>query len=595
MDVSVKTDPSTGYLISPSPKSQLTELEKLVADLTDRKGRRPRILHVGNIANNAYNNAKLLTKYGFECDVLCNDYYHVMGCPEWEDADFEGAVEDHFRPDWSRIKLRGFQRQRWFVQGKLKTCFAYLYALNREDNSRAIDLWRQLSQENGTASQTSEGNDSRYFTALFNWLSWPVCLGRLASLAKSFAMRAPDYLRALQRPESVGRFVTRLSHATHKYTWLQPVARPFWKFVDTVARSMSVGFLLLLSVGRAPRLTRSQLGHHIKSFRRRFPERSDDLTLIDVIPYVSDLRYWKSLFEQYDIVQTYATNSIVPFLIGHPFIAFEHGTLRDIPFEDSSTGRLTALSFANAEHVFVTNADCLESARYLTGSNNKFTFINHPYDEDHSRMTTGVQELRAEICEQLKAEWVVFFPTRHDWIPDTGYADKSNDVFIRAFAALQARGLRLGMVCCKWGANVDASQKLIKQLGCEAFVKWVEPLGVVAFDRMCMAADVVADQFKLGSFGGVAFKAMATGCPVLSSLDKADVARIYQEPPPILSCSSEDEIIDCLEKLFSDQVFRDKVSTKSRCWTKRNHSGEAVVFAQAKVYQNFLSSQGSIL
>ena len=51
-------------------------------------GRSPRVLHIGNIANNAYNNAKLLNKVGLECDVICYGYYHIMGCPEWEDADF---------------------------------------------------------------------------------------------------------------------------------------------------------------------------------------------------------------------------------------------------------------------------------------------------------------------------------------------------------------------------------------------------------------------------------------------------------------------------------------------------------------------------
>lgn len=59
-------------------------------------GRPPRILHIGNIANNAYNNVKLLNKAGLDCDVICYDYYHIMGCPEWEDADFDGDVKNQF-------------------------------------------------------------------------------------------------------------------------------------------------------------------------------------------------------------------------------------------------------------------------------------------------------------------------------------------------------------------------------------------------------------------------------------------------------------------------------------------------------------------
>ena len=55
-------------------------------------GRPLRVLHVGNIANNAYNNAKIQREHGIEAHVIAANYYHIMGCPEWEDADMEGEV-----------------------------------------------------------------------------------------------------------------------------------------------------------------------------------------------------------------------------------------------------------------------------------------------------------------------------------------------------------------------------------------------------------------------------------------------------------------------------------------------------------------------
>ena len=91
-------------------------------------GRPPRVLHVGNIANNAYNNAKLLREAGLDCDVLCHDYYHIMGCPEWEDADFDGPVGDHFRPQWKDLDLHGYRRPAWFAQGPLWSSLRYLIA-----------------------------------------------------------------------------------------------------------------------------------------------------------------------------------------------------------------------------------------------------------------------------------------------------------------------------------------------------------------------------------------------------------------------------------------------------------------------------------
>ena len=52
----------------------------------ERHGRPLRVLHVGNVAGNAYLNAKFLRAAGAECHVLSYDYYHPIGTPEWEDG-----------------------------------------------------------------------------------------------------------------------------------------------------------------------------------------------------------------------------------------------------------------------------------------------------------------------------------------------------------------------------------------------------------------------------------------------------------------------------------------------------------------------------
>jgi glycosyltransferase involved in cell wall biosynthesis len=101
-----------------------------------------RVLHVGNVANNAYLNAKLLNAAGLECDVLAYAHYHIMGCPEWEEGDFTGAI-DESRPDWSAVDLKGYQRPRWFAQGPIADAVAYLDA-RRTGASSAERRWRRL-------------------------------------------------------------------------------------------------------------------------------------------------------------------------------------------------------------------------------------------------------------------------------------------------------------------------------------------------------------------------------------------------------------------------------------------------------------------
>ena len=52
-----------------------------------------RLLHVGNIANNGYLNAKLGRRLGIEGDAVC-DESHVISQPEWEEADVAGSFAD---------------------------------------------------------------------------------------------------------------------------------------------------------------------------------------------------------------------------------------------------------------------------------------------------------------------------------------------------------------------------------------------------------------------------------------------------------------------------------------------------------------------
>ena len=48
------------------------------------KNKRPfRVLHIGNIANNAYVNAKIMRRRNIEADVMSPDAYFVHTCPEW--------------------------------------------------------------------------------------------------------------------------------------------------------------------------------------------------------------------------------------------------------------------------------------------------------------------------------------------------------------------------------------------------------------------------------------------------------------------------------------------------------------------------------
>ena len=114
---------------------------RAVAEINRSLGRQLRVLHIGNIANNAYNNARIQRQYGIDADVLCHNYYHVTSTPEWEDGGLTTKVDPDL-PNWWESNLGGFRRPDWYVQGPLALCLSYLDAFRRGQNlrRRAISL-----------------------------------------------------------------------------------------------------------------------------------------------------------------------------------------------------------------------------------------------------------------------------------------------------------------------------------------------------------------------------------------------------------------------------------------------------------------------
>ncbi|MFM8392411.1 MAG: glycosyltransferase, partial [Acidobacteriota bacterium] len=287
----------------------------------------PRVLFIGNTANNAYYNAKFLRRNGAaEVDVLCNDDYWIMSSPEWEEADFTGMVDHHFYPDWKSVDLRGYDRPRWFAQGTYRTSIEYLTAYRQGDSRRAAQLWKELELERQMANARalkSKSDQSR--------LTWRWRLHLLRTLL-------------------TGNLWDRL--------FVSPLSEDFTRHCEDL----------------------------LVRFSQLFPDRPDRLTIDELTAYQDKVKFLVELLPHYDIVQAYAVEPILPMLADfHPYLGFEHGTLRDAPeanwdfkgpFYPNRIGRLTALGYALADHVFITNEDCIGSAKRLDLKS--YSLIPHP-------------------------------------------------------------------------------------------------------------------------------------------------------------------------------------------------------------------------
>jgi glycosyltransferase involved in cell wall biosynthesis len=160
-------------------------------------------------------------------------------------------------------------------------------------------------------------------------------------------------------------------------------------------------------------------------------------------------------------------------------------------------------------------------------------------------------------------ELLVLHPTRHFW------AVKGNDLVFKAFARLRrTTGRRARLVTMAWGPDVARSRELAETLGLGADVTWLPKLPGPELRALMKAADVVMDQYVLGSWGALAIEAAALGVPVILRAEMSDT--FYPDPPPFLSARTEDDIHRYLVAAGESPGWLVERGLEHRAWVQRN-------------------------
>ncbi|MCC5635730.1 hypothetical protein LC593_07660 [Nostoc sp. CHAB 5844] len=533
----------------------LPENENLIwlNEFRKKYGRSPRILHIGNIANNAYNNAKLLNQIGLECDVICYDYYHIMSSPEWEDADFEGEIKDQFFPNWNSVKLQGFQRPKWFVQGPLKLCIYYLIAKSKKQPIKT-SLYRFIL------------NNCRYLFYRKNILINTIFIFK----SKFFALKSKFF--------PIGSIIF--------YTFLCIFSATL-AIIHILIAPIVIPYKIVLKYQKYFDLSKNNEKQNqsyefifdnrtrelVQSFETNFPQREDNLKLDDLEPYRYIIKDWIKLFECYDIIQGYSTDPIYPMIAGcKPYVAYEHGTIRDIPFENQPIGRLTALSYKLASHSFITNPDCIFAAKNLDLSS--FSFVPHVIDEKYYDSSLIFEHKNSQNNPYI------ICPSRHDW------AVKGTNITILGYADFVKNYPEYRLVLTAWGLDVNKSKNLICELGINDKVDFLEPMSITKLIKYTRGAAVLIDQFK-GYFGGIAPTALSVGTPLIMHLDYNKYSWCFKSLPPYFEAVNKDEVSKCLS--LAIKIDKNKYKYQALAWLKENYYYQTVIKEHLNVYSKICS------
>lgn len=161
---------------------------------------------------------------------------------------------------------------------------------------------------------------------------------------------------------------------------------------------------------------------------------------------------------------------------------------------------------------------------------------------------------------------VIFRPDLH---PELSTIDfKNTDVLLAGFAQYINAGGQAELRMVKKGQDVDAALKLVKQLGIQNQVTWLNEMTLASFYEEMVAADLICDQLGASFPGGVALDAYALGRPVLANFRNDILSQRFPEPLPGFNASTPAEIADHLHSLESDHKLRIKMGQKSRAYAE---------------------------
>ena len=528
-----------------------------------------KILHVTNIAQNAYINASILNARGHDCDVLALDLYHVSSSPEWyelQDAEIDSASlgGDDFFPDFYALGRRLPRIDDWVAHGPTHMALRYLTLKRRGDPLAHAALstlayLRFKATVQRTTSPLAVAMSDEDFTALLaRYDLHPYLIRRIVN--GRMAERYFEWIRgrlALQMPaDSAAALAPPWSDGFLDYFF------PNDRSLEGVVRGL-----------RACGLSRA-LGLEFEGALTDYAHvERHGFEGAEIAPYCAFGRVWRELASLYDECIFYADSCVFALAAGiEGYHALEHGTIRSIPFEPTTHGRLVAKAFLQARCVFLTNTDYATASPRLEFTPEQRVYFPHPFDE------APALALRSAHRRARDPERVLFFcPARQDWRSGDPKSAKGNDRYFRAARSLLDQGrTKFTLKCIDWGIDRGDTRDLLAELGLAEHVLWTPLMTKKKLWAAMLDADAVMDQFLISAFGGITFEALALGCRIISRDDGINNGVFFEEPPPILSAETAEEIASRMGAVLDDPDDLAGVGDKGIAWIRNYHSADRI-------------------
>lgn len=261
--------------------------------------------------------------------------------------------------------------------------------------------------------------------------------------------------------------------------------------------------------------------------------------------------------KEYDVIIALTEFSIFALFSGKPYVSLTTGSdLRELFFEKSLKGLLFKVSYKMARAIIWGEPDKMP---LLT----KLKLMKKAYFATTPRQFN--QHLEKIERGKFENEFVIFSPTAQDW------KSKQNDKLLRAFIKLCSVRSDVHIIVSERGPDAEKAKELLSVEIVKEKFQFVPLLDAKGMQYYYSLADVVSDQYLVGSMGMIAIEAMNYEKPVLIKLDEESFKKCYNSMPSgLINVKNETEIFNELNRLASNAKLRRELGHQNKKWIEDN-------------------------
>ena len=205
------------------------------------------------------------------------------------------------------------------------------------------------------------------------------------------------------------------------------------------------------------------------------------------------------------------------------------------------------------------------------------------YNREDIGERAAPEKLRSALRQIESADLKIFCCARLMWVRNPMYSpqawqsvSKNSDWLFRGLAQFvrEHPGARPRLLVTDYGPDVEATKRLVAELGIEEHVVWLPKILRKEIMFLLAACDVGIGQFYRdpGIVSGTGWEILASGKPLLQSFNfapEAFGAEFGYPPPPVLDAQSPADVAHHLAHMYANPENRKAIGQASLDWFNR--------------------------